>query len=33
MHFPKQMKQMSNYYLPCFNRMDFAVIPSDIKLP
>ena len=26
-------KQMSNYYAPCFHRIDFVVIPSDIELP
>ena len=25
--------QMSNYYAPCFYRIDFVVIPSYIKLP
>ena len=25
--------QMSNYYVPCFNRIDFVVIPSYIELP
>ena len=24
---------MSNYYVPCFYRIDFAVIPSYIELP
>ena len=24
---------MSNYYEPCFNRIDFVVIPSCIELP
>ena len=26
-------KQMINYYAPCFNRIDFIIIPSYIKLP
>ena len=26
-------KQMSNYYAPCFNRTDFFVISSCVKLP
>ena len=26
------MKQMSNNYAPCFNRIDFVVIPSHIEL-
>ena len=26
-------KQMSNNYAPCFNRIDFVVIPSYIVLP
>ena len=24
---------MSNNYAPCFNKMDFVVIPSNIELP
>ena len=31
MHFSKL--QMSNYYAPCFYRIDFVVIPSYIELP
>ena len=26
-------KQMSNYYAPCFYRIDFVVIPSYMELP
>ena len=33
-HFSKLLgEQMSNYYAPCFYKIDFDVIPSYIELP